>query len=187
MPVAAMVPARTRLKPEQPPTVLVRGNGRKISNLDSTPSLEDGTDFGGAEIGDVLTQEFNLENGTESDITITSLDVVDDEDRFSITIDGGPVPVLLPAGAATRFVVSTTIPTVQFLAGVVMQKAPTHCLTTRSQLSRGESAQLQVEAVDPIVQTPTIHPIIIPPNSIPSLVNHTDFGTAFFGASCFRR
>jgi uncharacterized protein (TIGR03382 family) len=83
-------------------SVAASGNGTQAA---MTTTLEDGGDFGGAEVGGSRTLTLTISNDADADPLTVTVDISQGADQF--TVEAGPIAPI-PAGASTMLLVTYT-------------------------------------------------------------------------------
>ncbi|MCV6637248.1 S8 family serine peptidase [Candidatus Albibeggiatoa sp. nov. NOAA] len=90
------------------PEIAIYGNGIEIENPDTSPSTDDGTDFGRVEVGSSLGMTFTIANEGQADLTLNSTPVTisgSNADQFSITTHPSTT---IAANSTETFVITFT-------------------------------------------------------------------------------
>lgn len=89
--------------PEYEPTIQVQGNGIDIATQDTTPSLDDGTDFGNVSIGESVTHSFTIYNKNTEPLIIHEIQL--DVAAFNTNTT---LPFTMPASSEATFNITYT-------------------------------------------------------------------------------
>ncbi|SKA94319.1 delta-60 repeat domain-containing protein [Prosthecobacter debontii] len=153
------------------PEIVILGKGLEIQNGDSSPSVDDGTDFGKKLIGGKYDQPFTIENHSDSILIIHSVSYGANDGHIKIA-----PPLSLPISIQPRdsypFTVRFETDNGGFQSQVISfhsndADTPTHSFTIS-----GTSIYRMLNVVG--------NGLLIPPNdTTPRAADETDFGTLF--------
>jgi hypothetical protein len=160
------------------PNVNVTWNGQSIAP-NSTPTLENGTNFGEQTINEAIEKEYKIVNTGNADLNLTSSPIIKLTGSASFTISEQPTLTVIPAGGSATFKIQFLPITGEVFNGEVSFECDVPSKTPYSFEIQGIGIQGSVSSSIEVEG----NGINIKNNDVtPTLADDTDFGTVNAGS-----
>jgi hypothetical protein len=157
------------------PEIALSGNAVAIASGDTTPSVDDHTDFGAVRLdSDPVTRSFTLSNTGEAILHLGGLDLDGDAD-FSLL---APLPASLAPGTSTSF-------SLVFTPTALGDRTAVVAITSDDADENPFTFTVQGRGIAPEISLSGNAVAIASGDSTPSLDDHTDFGTIQLAGETF--